>query len=62
MASCINRKLIVAYKGISRTTSYAPVLKATEACLPVAIAAHYGAELYGTETKQVFLYGNNTGR
>ena len=37
---------------------YAPVLKTTEARLPVAIAAQHGADLYGTDTKQEFLYGD----
>ena len=37
---------------------YAPVLKATEARLLVALAAQHGAEIYGTDTKQAFLYGD----
>jgi hypothetical protein len=37
---------------------YAPVLKATEARLLVAIAAQHGADLYGTDTRQAFLYGD----
>jgi hypothetical protein len=35
---------------------YAPGLKATEARLLVAIAAQHGADFYGTDTKQAFLY------
>ena len=37
---------------------YAPVLKATEARLLVALAAQHGADIYGTDTKQAFLYGD----
>ena len=37
---------------------YAPVLKATEVRLLTAIAAEHGAELYSTDTKQAFLYGD----
>ena len=37
---------------------YAPVLKATEARLLVAIAAQHGADLYGTDTKQALLHGD----
>jgi uncharacterized NAD-dependent epimerase/dehydratase family protein len=37
---------------------YAQVLKATEARLLVAIAAQHGADLYGMDTKQVFLYAD----
>ena len=39
---------------------YAPVLKATEVRLLVAIGAQHGAEIYSTDTKQAFLYGDMT--
>jgi hypothetical protein len=37
---------------------YAPVLKAPEARLISAIAAQHGCDLYSTDTKQAFLYGD----
>jgi len=37
---------------------YAPVLKATEARLLVAIAAEQGCPLLKTDTRQAFLYGD----
>ena len=38
--------------------SYAPVLKAPEVRLITAIAAEHGADMYSTDTKQAFLYGD----
>ncbi len=36
---------------------YAPVMKASEVRLMVAIAAQYGCKMLKTDTKQEFLYG-----
>ena len=38
--------------------SYSPVLKATEVRLMTAIAAEHGCNIYKTDTKQAFLYGD----
>ena len=38
--------------------SYSPLLKAKEVGLMTAIAAEHGSNIYKTDTKQAFLYGD----
>ena len=38
--------------------TYSPVLKATEVRLMTGIAAEHGCNIYKTDAKQVFLYGD----
>ena len=56
------RKVRLCARGVQQAygvhDTYSPVLKATEVRLMKAIAVEHGCNIYKTDTKQAFLYGD----
>jgi hypothetical protein len=55
---CVRGDQQIAGVSFKETDLYAPILKAAETLLPLAIAAAHGEKVLKTDTNQAYLYGN----